>query len=390
MRSMIFILALVFTVSAQAQSAFLDAMRYVPAESFFEETGNIATFADIPAGFAATDTPMPSYWADIEPGSERSVFRALPYGLASSVTTYLMMGGPLYPELLGLDFFDLSGTVEFGVPPNQALVLIGGIAPARVSLAFLARGYRLEGELLCPEAGCDAGREMDINNREPGNPFGGDLGRSFPVFTSPGVLAGSASDVLARQMASSATGDLTSLADLPEVQALDTVLSQMQHVLSVTIVNPIEFMAFDPLQVLGRNFDAESASALLEQVAAVPLPAYSLVAFAATADESTEFGHVMLVYPDAGQAAAAADSLDERLHSFMSQRDQVSYAETLSGTEFELAPATVMPESADGVSVVLVSLSTPLSNTDDAPFVGLVYRSVINLMYQRDYLWLIP
>lgn len=390
MRSMILVLSLVLTVSAHAQSAFLDAMRYVPAESFLEETGNIATFADVQAGFAVTDTRMPASWAEIEPGSERSVFRALPYGLASSVTTYLMIGGPLYPELLGLDFFDLSGTVEFGVPPNQALVLIGDIAPMQVSSAFSARGYRLEGGLLCPEAGCDTGRQPDISNREPGNPFGGDLGRSFPVFTSPGVLAGSASDVLARQMASSATGDLISLADLPEVRALDAVLSEMQHVLSVSIINPREFMTFDPLQVLGTDFDTDSATAVLEQLADVPLPAYSLVAFAATADESNEHGHVMLVYSDAGQAAAAAASLDERLHSFVSQRSQVSYAETLSGNGFELAPATVVTEVADGLSVVLVSLSTSLSAGDDAPFIGLAYRSLINLLHTRDYLWLVP
>ena len=390
MRRVILVLSLAWLFSASAQSPFLEAMRYVPAEAFLAETSNRAFFADIQAGFEVRAVRPPASWATLEPGSERAFFSALPFGTASSVITYLMVGGPHYPELLGLDFFDLTGTVEFGVPPDQALVLLGDVEPQRVSRAFMARGYRPEGPLLCPEAGCDTGRQQDVRNRQPGNPFGGDLGRSFPVFTAPGVLAGSASDVLARQMAASAAGELDSLADLPEVQAIDAVLSDMSKVLAVSVLNPLEFISFHPQQMLGRNLDADAAATLLAQLAELPLPAYSLIAFAATADDSNEYGHALLVYPDGEQASAAAAALDARLHSFTAQRNGLSYADTLADRGSELSPATVLMGANDGPSVVMITLTTALADTEDAPFTGLGYRTFINLVNTRDYLWLVP
>ncbi len=390
MRRILLVLSLAWPVSASAQSPFLDAMRYVPAEAFLEETSNVATFSDVQAGFRVRGVLSPEAWAELEPGSEHSVLHALPFGLAPSVTTYLMVGGPRYPELLGLDFFDLEATVEFGVPPDQALVLLGDIKPLMVSLAFLARGYRLEAPLLCPDAGCDTGRQPDLRNREPGNPFGGDFGRNFPVFTAPGVLAGSASDVLARQMVASATGELFALADLPEVQAIDAALSAMPELLSVSVYNPLEFITSDPFRLLGNRMDADTAAAVFAQLADFPLPAYSLIAFAATADDTHEYGHAMLVYPDAVQAASAATALDARLHAFPAQRSELSSADTLADGSFELSPATVLPGTDSTPSIVMVTLSAPLSEGADAPFTGLAYRRFINMVHTRDYLWLVP
>lgn len=390
MRRVISLLSLVWLFTASAQSPFLDAMRYVPAETFLAETSDMAIFADIQAGFEVRGVQPPVSWAELEPGSEHSLLSTLPFGVASSVTTYLMIGGPRYQELLGLDFFDLEATVEFGVPPNQALVLLGDIEPQRISQAFSARGYRVEGPLLCPEAGCDTGRQQNLAMREPANPFGGDLGRNFPVVTAPGVLAGSASDTLARQIAESAAGELYSLADLPEVQAIDAFLEATPIVLAVSVLNPLAFMNVDPLQVLGRNPDMDAASDVLGQLTELPLPAYSLIAFAATADVSNEYGHTILVYPDAEQASAAAAALDARLHSFTAQRNELSYAGTLTDSGFELSAATVRPGSEGDPSIVAVTLTTSLSEGEEAPFTGLAYRRFINLVHTRDYLWLVP
>lgn len=390
MRRLILILSLTFLFSAGAQSPFLDAMRYVPAESFLAEPSNMATFADLDAGYAVRGVRPPAAWAALDADGERSLLSALPFGTAASVTTYLLFGGPLYPELLGLDFFDLAGTVEFGAPPNQALVLLGDIQPERVSEAFLARGYNADGSLLCPEAGCDTGNHTNLMNREPGNPFGGDLGRNFPVFTSEGVLAGSASDIIARQMTSSAAGELYSLADLPEVQAIDAALSTLPELLAVSVHHPLQFMVVDPVQVLGSDPDMDDASAVLDQLAQLALPAYSLIAFAATADDSAEHGHALLVFPDDEQATMAAASLDTRLRTFTAQRSQQSYADTLTDGGFELSEATVLPGSEGGPSVVMITLSASLAASAEAPFTGLAYRKFINLAQMRDYLWLVP
>ncbi len=389
MRKVLIAMSCFWLTTATAQSPFLEAMRYVPSETFLAETSNVATFADLRAGYAVRDMHPPASWAAMAPGNERSILSALPYGAARSVVTYLLNGAPLYPELLGLDFFDLNGTLEFGVPPDQALALLGDIQPLRVGLAFMARGYRLEEPLLCPQAGCDTGRQQDIRNREPGNPFGGDFGRNFPVFVRPGVLAGSASDDLARQMVASSAGELDSLADLPAVQALDAVLSGMPHVLTVSVVNP-QFIAADPVQLLGPHVDDTAAAAVLAQLAGIPLPAFSLAGFAASADSTYDYGHALLVYPDAQQAAAAARSLDERLASYRSQRTQLSFAETLTARDFELSPVTVVPGGDSGQTVVKVTLKVLLDDTTDAPFPGLAYRRLIDTVYTRDYLWLAP
>lgn len=390
MHRVIVILSLTWLFSAGAQSPLLEAMRYVPAEAFLAEPVNMATFADIRAGYAVRGVQPPDAWADMQPESERDILSSLPAGTAHSVTTFLRIGGPLYPELLGLDFFDLNATLEFGEPPNQALVLLGNIEPDRVTQAFLARDYRLTEPLLCPAAGCETGREANLINREPGNPFGGDLGRNFPVFTRPGAVAGSASDVLALQMAASAAGELDSLADLPEVQALDAVLADMPHVLAVTVLNPLPFLTVDPLQVLGSEPDMDAASAALDQLAQFPLPPYSLIAFAATADQSSEHGHALLVYPDADQADAAAAALDARLHTLTAQRSGLSYAGLLTDRGAELRPATTVTGPEGGPSVVVITVTASLEDSAAAPFTGLSYRDFINLVQSRDHLWLVP
>lgn len=367
------VLLLAGTAFTQNDSRFLTALQSVQAQRFVQDAGNIVSFADVDAAFAARGVQAPESWSD---DFDPSLLMSLPPTMPSDLVQYLNIGAPDYPARLGFDFFDISHTIEFGQPPEQAFVLFGDFAAESVAAAFMARGYVGDGALLCPTAGCDTGHTVDLANRDPGNPFGGALGRSFPIWPTAQSIATSPS--LAALNAIVTAAETTTLADLPEVQALDAVLADWPQLVGVSIVNSLALAVADPLQ------PAEDR----EVLAAQPLPPYSLVAYASTADAVNEYGLVLLVYGDATAAGQAASALDARLAQVSSIRRRVPFAEYLAdhGT---LAPAEVRTDAASGYSVVVVSLAAPLPQ-EPAALAGAPFSRLREGLLARDTAWLLP
>src|SRR5690625_6249437 len=220
MRTLLILPALLLSGLAWAVTPLLTALEFVPTERFLNDPRDRRTFAGVAAGFDRFGIPVPGSWDEVPEGEQRSLLAALPAGLSSSVAMYLLPTAPLYPEVLGLDLFDIRQTLEFNEPPEQALVLLGEFDDEAVVAAFEARDYVVAGDsphLLCPAAGCDTGMVPDLRNRDPANVFGGDLGRRFPVLLSAAGIIGSPSEALLQESAAAHADEQLSLADLPEI-----------------------------------------------------------------------------------------------------------------------------------------------------------------------------
>lgn len=389
MRTILTLLTFLLSSLAWAVTPLLAALEFVPAERFLNDPANSATFADLAAGFDSFGIPVPGSWDEVPEGEQRSLLAALPAGLASSVAMYLLPTAPLYPEVLGLDLFDIRQTLEFNEPPEQALVLLGEFDDEAVVAAFEARDYVVAGDsphLLCPAAGCDTGMVPDLRNRDPANVFGGDLGRRFPVLLSAAGIIGSPSEALLQESAAAQADEQLSLADLPEVRAAADYLYGFQQVRAVTVLHPFALAAPDPARLI--EAEPEEREAVLAQLNAAALPPYSLLLLAATTDEEWHYGLTVLVYPDVQTAQAAAEAIDVRLSTLISSRSGVSYAETIADPG-ELLPVSVEP-LAEGLALVAVTVRAPRETVSAGLQPDVHYWRMLNALRNRDHLWLVP
>jgi hypothetical protein len=284
------------------------------------------------------------------------------------------------------------------MPPGAGQILIGEFSADAVEAAYAARDYTVEregdsGVLLCPAAGCDSGMQIDFRNRLMSNPFGGDLGRSEPLFVAEGVLLNSPHFPLVEAMADTYEGSGTSLADAPELQAVAGVLDDYPHVMSVMAVSPLSLGTID-LSFATEEAQVQLSEGIVSQLESMPLAPYQIAAFASTADETNEYGLALLVYADADAAQQAAASIDQRLAGMRSFRQpQRTYAEILNNVG-TLEPSAVVTDEATGLSVVVVRISDalPLNEPDSMgliPGSHVPYRRFYEMIISRDINWLI-
>lgn len=384
----------------QGSDSFLRAMEMVPIEAL-GYPNIILTFADNHAALTSRGLTIPSSWADMEANHHpRWTLFGLAPGAAADMTMNLMQGAPGYKETVGFDYFELAQTVEVGQHPGLGLVLLGAIDPAAIHAAFAAQGYEVReadgtATLLCPPAGCDSGRDVNLAQRNLSNPFGGNLGRWQPVAVAEGVVLQAADDQFLRLFVATHGGVAPALAEVPEVRAIASALADYPFVNTVMLLNADMFAGVDERTVLGSAPDADRVQleALLMQLEAMPVPPYALAAFAATADADGEYGLVLLIYPDAEAAATAAASLDARLATLASLfQPDLTYAEQYEvvGT---LEPATVVRDEDSGMYVVVVRLAgepAPLETERGADVLtGRQYQRFFTSVVRSEAIWLV-
>lgn len=399
MRKFLLIVLVLVTLSAAAQEAeptdFMRALALIPDTAATREGAPIISYADYYAGLAARGYLPPPNWALFEMTQLIPLPAALPPAGPRQMLQNLSVGAPEYPQVVGFDFFQIEQGIEIGMPPAQGQVLAGGFDEAAVVAAYSARGYTVEQEsdaglLLCPEAGCDAGTATNLREINPGNPFGGHLGRSEPIFVGDDILLNSPNIEIVQSLIETYTADAPSLADAPEFAAVAAVLADFEYVSAVSAYSP---QAFSPLTAEMLNMDAAAFKQFMAGIDAVPLPPFELVAMASATDDEHEYGLALVVYADADAAETAAAALDDRLTTLESLRTRQVYAEIFEdiGT---LEPARVITDEASGMSVVVVQVTAerpPNTEVDGRliwshrPF-QLFERMVI----MRDTGWLIP
>ncbi|MCC6613738.1 MAG: hypothetical protein IT320_09690 [Anaerolineae bacterium] len=376
------LLLIVSPLSAQdAAQPLLDMLALIPDTPSARES--IVSYVDFRAVETARPGALqPESWAewDAAYGAESSAyglwFAAL-MGVSSGPPTLLttLLQAGTWPEMLGFDFFDVDRAIEYNQPPGMVQILNGDFDAEAITNAYEARDFSAEARgdltLLCGSAGCDHGLELNPDQRDSANPFGGTLGRQEPLLIAPGYLVNSpAIEQIERHIALLA-GETPALADDPGFRAAAEAAAREGLLIQAQLVDP-------------ALFGAEG-----EATEAIPPYDLLLVADAATADEQVVT--IGLVYTTAEDAQTAADALPGRIEGYTSLATNQPLTDLLAARD---ATYAVEIYEADEATLALVVLRAPLAGPDevDGSLVSssLVYRLIIQMLYQRDLGWITP
>ena len=88
-------------------------------------------------------------------------------------------------DAVGFGFFDIDRSLVFGEPPGNGTIVAGHFHGDRIARAYQARGFSENTQgavsVWCGPEGCDSGLKLNLGDRNPANPFGGQFGRAEPL-----------------------------------------------------------------------------------------------------------------------------------------------------------------------------------------------------------------
>lgn len=310
------------------------------------------------------------------------------------------------PRLLGIEFFDIDQGMTYGQPPRTVTLFQGEFDTSSVRSAYLARNYKEESLndllLFCGENGCEGGTILDLAGREPGDPFGGQLGQQQPVLlveaeAAPTQLISSRYLESLEATANTIAADEMSLIDDPSYAAAVAAISNEGILLQAQFIAPRYLIDLgDPAAMLGMTPDEiEALIESLDEAASEfePLPFYSLAVLADTVVGDEQVALAGLVYPNIDYAETAAALLPTRIENYTSRVAGQSLTELLSerGASFE---TTTYTDDETGFSVALVQFRAPLlpeaDDTTPPPSSSLVFNLLARGFGVRDLGWLSP
>ena len=394
--------------AAEPGAALLEALARVPDTS--AATDQLVSFVDYRAAEAARPgAAQPSsfsQWQALRDAGDPSygLWMAVWQGIGSGsgdLLRGLLRSGATWPGLLGFDFFDVHSELAFGAPPSDGIVLSGDFDPGAIGRAFTARRYTgsdvVGHTLWCPAAGCESGRSIDFEARNPDNPFGGDLGRNEPMAVSATDLLGSADIATVQGMLDAASRSAPSLAERPAYRAAAEAVEPDVRLIQASMV-PGYWLEADVAGLLMGSESPEATKALLEKLASTfePIPPYELVVIADGATATEQVVSVALVYDRAVDAAVAADVIPRRLETMESLAQGQPLREMLASRGVSSVTGRVVTSSLGDKATAVIVLRAPLASDQPDPDSGrltassLVYRMLMEMVYRRDALWLAP
>jgi hypothetical protein len=367
-----------------AESPLLRMLAKVPdtpaarAEILFSDRAAITAAyppAQMPASFAAFDAlmrgstssfPALELWFNIFSGTSTDRM-AMTLHLAEEM-----------PALVGFDFFDVQHELTYGSPPQQGFQFGGTFDIESVRAALSSAGYAAvdadAGELWCPESACDAGSAVNFALRNPANPFGGDLGRRFPLIIAPDTLIASPDEALIQGHLAVAVGASPSLASAPAYSTAVALLAEGGVLMQAAIYPP--------------------AAAAPNASGDTGLPPFTLFALGDVAAPDAQQTRVVLVYEDMRDAERAAELLPSLLNLPGGHRERPWNALLADSHITEITSEAVLRD--DGLPAVILTLSgrrgTPeqILGSESAAFAepGGGFRLVLNGLWMRDLSWL--
>ena len=402
-RVIIIVMVTVASVSGAAQMQdeehpLLQMLALVPDTVDVRES--IVSYADYRAMEAVRgiDTPTAQ---DFDNGTDLSaLWIASSMGISSGMQLNMLM--PMLEEmelLVGFGFFDIDRSLTFNDPPGIGTILAGDLDPEQIRTAFTARDYTTEVSngitVLCGANGCDSGMEMDLANRNPANPFGGQFGRSEPVALLPGgLLANSPSYAVIEAMLAAGQDEADSLADVASFRAIVEAAGEIGPVIQASFLSPMH-LAFDPVMILGPSATAENQAALEDVLATYnALPPYTVAGLLDVSDGDDQIALIALVYGDAEIAQAAGEEVVHRLEIGKSFVTDQTFTEIFDERSITIDEPYVY--EGDGVALAMIPLRYPVPgnepNEDGPVFTasGMGYRFLITSVYRRDTTFLSP
>ncbi|MCC7208027.1 MAG: hypothetical protein IT323_12020, partial [Anaerolineae bacterium] len=354
------------TASAQdddSEVPFMEMLAAVPREAAADQ--GLITYADYHALInARPGSFVPRDMTEFDTANQQddprfpvlmAALNGLGTGMSGLVEVFRIDG---MREAVGFDFFTVQRALEFGQPPAAGNILQGDFDPAAIGAALTARGFTeqpvegVEGGLLwCSVDGCEAGRQISVRDRNPADPFGGQMGRKQPLmFAPPDMLLSSASnDVVQAMFASQQSPDDASILSLPEYRAAAEAITARGALLQAVIA---------PAALITEGMEPAGRSGL---------PRYELAVFAHIRAETDVLTLVGLVYPNERLASQATDILPVLFNEAESLHVRRTFAEMVEergGTVGKGLPY-VSPES--GYAVALLEFRSEVEAPDVAP-----------------------
>ncbi len=337
---------------------------------------------------------------DSEEMIEEGLFMAALTGISSGpdFVSRMFGGGELWEETVGFDFFDIDRALSFGTLPTHADVLGGEFDTEAIATAFTARDFTSESlgefDLWCSADGCDKGVEIDVQNRNAGNPFGGDLGRRQPLLVSENLLISSSAFPVLILAEDAVSDNVDSLADNPTYIAAVNSINPDNIIIQATFVYFTQIVPNIGLDITDTDVDI----AVLEQQMSElrDMPQYEMLMFADTATDTEQVAYVTLVYFALEDAESAVEIVPERFATMDSYSIGRPIHEIFEERGVnEIVSTAVMDEENDRALAVF-EFHADLASSDEEdlgplgfPSSSMVYRLMVNMLFQRDTDWLV-
>lgn len=300
------------------------------------------------------------------------------------------------PRLGGFSFFDIDRALLFGQPLEIGNVLAGTFDPEAVTAAFSAWGFaptEIGGlPAVCHAEGCEEGTQHDLVGREPGNPFGGSLGRREPLVILPDLLLNSPVIEVAESMVAAYQGEQPSILDNVAYRtAAEAMTSREGELIQAQFINPLS-LGIDPALLMMNEEAAEVAREVVAEYG--ELPSYELAVLADRQEGDQQVSLVVLVYRTEAAAQEAAQELASRLASFTppSIGNQLLIIEERGGQVGEGYVYTASDGETFAAVVPITAALPPLEPMEGETTLtqpGLVFRTLIDALYRRELLPLV-
>ncbi|GAB4515831.1 MAG: hypothetical protein OHK0046_19920 [Anaerolineae bacterium] len=323
----------------------------------------------------------------------------------------LFVGGELFPETVGFDFFDIDRLASFGLPPQTGQIFQGDFDLEAVEAAHTARDYTRENirglRAWCAPEGCDSGLMIDVQTRTTGNIFDPQLGRKPPVISYEDYLLSAYDFGVVQTMASTVQADFRSLAESPAHRAIADAVTDAElfpgDVIQLLYVDQSETLDVD-LSVFGSREDYTYAlennlvnTPLAEQWQMYSaLPVYEQAAFVDYHDGENQKAVIAVAYRTQATAEAGAEELGRRIATFSDEMVRRQTEPIVNNVlDASVDAPQIYTSARTGMFVVLVSVTYPLqddlgasiSRGDQRP--GILYHNWVSSYYRRSFypLW---
>jgi hypothetical protein len=422
----LFCLLLVLASGAAAQpegeSTLLEMLSRVPAIPANRDLILFTDFTAIETAYAPAERPED--WAEYQAWSEAQedtpegqptllwwvVFSRLSSGQAMQS---FRSGGDTVAAI-GFDLLEIDQELDYGSPPEDTRQLVGAFDLDSVRRALEERGYEQEAregvELWCGEAGCEAAVAFNPEDRNPANPFGGDLGRAQPLLINDNVLISSPSAGMIEEHIEVAQGEQRSLGETSEYQAAISAMTSDGVLLQALFVDGetlLRFTSTSPVMTamtMAPGITEEQVRAILERLIEdyETLPQFTLLGLADVVTETEQQARLILIYNSREDAERAAEVLPERIAAYESLMVRRSMTELLAeryveDTRYEVVEAAnrtalvVTFAGRKGTPEEIAQFSEMLLDSSAYPpvaFPGALFSMFSRMVYSVDLGWL--
>ncbi|MBZ0280015.1 MAG: hypothetical protein K8L97_04695 [Anaerolineae bacterium] len=368
----------------------LDMLALVPDTESIYQTAPIVSYADYDAVAAARGIDSITPQEILDRAEISRLWLVAMSGVYSGFRTEFMLKQlETMQTTSGFVWTDVNQVLTFGQPPAMGQIFAADFDPTAISDAFAARGFSSEQTddvtLICGPDGCDSGLKINLIDRDPAVPFGGELGRKEPLAVVPGYLFNSPDIAVVNGILDARAGEQPSLAANPYFSAAAHAVIQTGIVRQAQFFSITDVGFFPPLT---------SEQSIVERDPVTVLPPYTLATFADTYQGDEQYVIVALVYDDAEVAKQAAVALDERAAIYESRRVLRPLTEILEAHEAALDPAYVIKDAETGKATVMLVMRYPMPpDFPDTTFgdsetlvyraSGLLFSAIINDVYAR-------